>query len=60
MISIQTKCANFKMNYHLYLLNQGAVVETEDFEIKGEYGEIQVIQITKFAKDAYLIFRVNL
>ncbi|OUM70595.1 hypothetical protein PIROE2DRAFT_1116, partial [Piromyces sp. E2] len=33
------------------------VVETEDFEIKGEYGEIQVIQVSKFAKDAYLIFR---
>jgi len=37
----------------------GAVIETEDFEIKGEYGEVQVIQITKFAKDAYVIFRVS-
>ncbi|ORX59158.1 hypothetical protein BCR36DRAFT_317060 [Piromyces finnis] len=35
----------------------GAIIETEDFEIKGEYGEVQIIQITKFAKDAYLIFR---
>ncbi|ORX76084.1 hypothetical protein BCR32DRAFT_271491 [Anaeromyces robustus] len=36
---------------------KGTIIETENLEIKGEYNEIQIIQISKFSKDAYLIFR---
>jgi hypothetical protein len=38
-------------------IENGAEVRKEGFEIKGEYGEIQIIYISKFARDACLIFR---